>query len=86
MDINEELINEAEMKRNGANNHAINKAVCNYKCYVKVANGTAWWVDSSKNTDLKIRESGEKKAKLWEKYLSELVATGFVPKSEPPSW
>lgn len=81
MEPNETLIKQADIKKTGANVHAFNEAICNYRASIDVANGTAWWI---KNSNDNIKRLGREKALMWEKYLQHFIITGNFDNSLKP--
>lgn len=80
MELKTSLIQEAEMKKTGANTHSVNKAIHKYETNVDIANGTAWWIQNESEDDKKLlQDVAEENAKDWERVLQTFVASGVIP-------
>ena len=83
MKIDEFLVQQSEIKKNGANVHSFNEAVANYRASVDVANGTAWWIQGKPDLE-KHKEMGKIRAECWEHYLRKFVLTNIFDKNIKP--
>lgn len=76
------LIQDIQLKATGANIHSVNEAVCNYKAFVDMINGKAWWVKKERFTE-ENRQYWKICAELWEIHMRKFLATSNWSENKP---